>query len=99
MPPRDYFEYRVAQHKAGLGEYTAKYNLDRLVYFESTYDVREAIGREKQIKSWSRAKKIALIRTVNPRFLDLAHGVPPNPPGAAAVARTEPSRSVSSRTQ
>jgi predicted GIY-YIG superfamily endonuclease len=38
-------------------------------------DVREAIERERQIKRWSRAKEIALIKRVNPRFLDLSDGV------------------------
>jgi putative endonuclease len=67
---------RVAQHRSGMSEYTARYHLDRLVYFESTTDVREAIARERQIKTWSRARKIALIRTMNPRFLDLRGGLP-----------------------
>jgi putative endonuclease len=62
---------RVAEHKAGLCEFTARYHLTRLVYFESTNDVWSALEREKQIKRWRREKKIRLIRAVNPRFLDL----------------------------
>jgi putative endonuclease len=44
----------------------------RLVHVETTNDVRAAITREKQIKSWSRAKKIALIEADNPAWTDLA---------------------------
>ena len=65
---------RVLEHKAGLSEFTARYKLTRLVYHESTPDVREAIAREKQIKPWRREKKPRLIRQVNPRMLDLAEG-------------------------
>ncbi|MFZ0708145.1 MAG: GIY-YIG nuclease family protein [Candidatus Korobacteraceae bacterium] len=65
---------RVLQHK--LHEYpegfTAKYNVERLVYFEAFGEIREAIAREKQLKSWRREKKIALIETVNPTWSDLA---------------------------
>jgi putative endonuclease len=63
---------RVIEHKRGESDFTARYRLDRLVYFESTPDVREAIAREKQIKPWRREKKLALIRQVNPRLIDLA---------------------------
>lgn len=45
------------------------------MYFESTNDIREAIARERQIKRWSRAKKIVLIKKMNPRLLDLADGI------------------------
>jgi len=65
---------RVAEHKAGLCEFTARYRLHRLVYFESTDDVWAAIAREKQIKRWRREKKTRLVKTLNPRFLDLAAG-------------------------
>jgi putative endonuclease len=43
-----------------------------LLYFEETDDVAAAIEREKQIKAWSRAKKITLIVTMNPKWTDLA---------------------------
>jgi putative endonuclease len=62
---------RTIEHRNGDSEFTAHYKLNRLVYFESTPDVREAIAREKQIKPWRREKKIALIKRKNPRFLDL----------------------------
>lgn len=63
---------RVHEHKAGLSEFTARYRMHRLLYFESTSDVRDAIAREKQIKPWRREKKFRLIRTQNPRLLDLS---------------------------
>jgi predicted GIY-YIG superfamily endonuclease len=55
-----------------LKEFTSKYGCDRLVYYESLDDVHNAIGREKQLKGWARAKKIALIESKNPRWEDLA---------------------------
>jgi len=64
---------RVNEHKKGLVTgFTSKYNLNRLVYFEVFGDIREAIAREKQIKGWLRAKKIALIESVNPKWNDLS---------------------------
>jgi putative endonuclease len=65
---------RVRQHKTGSGSrYTAKYKLDRRVYFERFEDIRNAIEREKQIKGWLRSKKITLIVSVNPEWRDLSH--------------------------
>src|SRR5664279_2913064 len=59
-------ERRVYQHRTKLHEgFTAHYNVNRLVYFEVFNDVRAAIDREKQIKGWTRAKKVALIESVN----------------------------------
>jgi len=64
---------RVHEHKHGLVPgFTKRYNLTRLVYFESTENVRAALVREKQIKGWLRAKKIALIESVNPQWNDLS---------------------------
>ena len=66
-------ERRVFQHKYKLlPGFTQKYHLDRLVYYESCGDVRSAIQREKQIKGWLRAKKVALILSVNPAWRDLS---------------------------
>jgi len=60
-------ERRVSEHKQKLVPgFTARYNIDRLVYYEATEDVNAAISREKQIKGWLRAKKIALIESMNP---------------------------------
>jgi putative endonuclease len=61
------------KHKVVLG-FTSRYNMDRLVYFDRTNDVRAAITREKQIKGWLRAKKIALIEAQNPQWEDLSEG-------------------------
>ena len=64
---------RVYEHKnnADPNSFTAKYKVHKLVYFEKTSDVKAAIDREKQIKSWKREKKVALILQSNPRYLDL----------------------------
>ena len=66
-------EKRVYEHKNLLDKesFTAKYKVDRLVYFEETNDVRAAIQREKQIKSWSRERKTDLIFEKNPHWVDL----------------------------
>ena len=66
---------RVYQHKNGMGGFTSRYRMTRLVYYESTQNVLSAIAREKQIKGWRRDKKIALIRSMNPRFLDLSSDI------------------------
>jgi len=65
--------HRVHEHKQKLVPgFAARYNLTRLVYFETTNDAGSAIAREKQIKGWLRRKKIALIESVNPRWEDLS---------------------------
>jgi putative endonuclease len=67
---------RAAAHKNGEGcEFTTQYHFDRLVYFETYGTASEAIAREKQIKGWTRAKKIALVKTTNPSWRDLADGL------------------------
>ncbi|HEX7707721.1 MAG TPA: GIY-YIG nuclease family protein [Thermoanaerobaculia bacterium] len=64
---------RVWQHKNGATPgFTKQYNCDCLVYLELFEDVREAIAREKQIKSWRRSKKDALVTSMNPEWKDLA---------------------------
>lgn len=64
---------RVFQHKFHrLEGFTEKYNVERLLYFESFDEVSKAINREKQLKGWRRSKKIALIEFRNPHWLDLA---------------------------
>ena len=64
---------RVYEHKNHIDKdsFTAKYNVTKLVYFEQTTDVRSAIEREKQIKSWSRDRKTSLIFEMNPKWVDL----------------------------
>jgi putative endonuclease len=64
---------RVDEHKKGVGgEFTRKYSLSRLVYYEFYGDVNAAIAREKQIKGGSRNKKVELINSLNPESLDLS---------------------------
>jgi len=64
---------RALEHKRGEIEgFASKYDCIRLVYYEGFDDVDKAIGREKHLKSWTRAKKIALIESKNPRWEELA---------------------------
>jgi putative endonuclease len=64
---------RVAQHKSREIEgFSSKYSCNRLVYWESFDEVLRAIDREKQLKGWRRAKKIALIESTNQRWEDLS---------------------------
>jgi putative endonuclease len=64
---------RADEHKNKLVEgFTKKYNIDRLLYFETFGDVPSAIAGEKTIKGWLRIKKLDLIRTVNPDWRDLS---------------------------
>ena len=66
-------ERRMREHKSGEFEgFASRYHCNRLVYYEKYDDVRKAIDREKQLKGWTRVKKIALIEKVNPRWADLA---------------------------
>jgi len=65
-------EHRLAQHRAGLSHFTAKYRIGRLLYFEVAADRYTALEREWAIKRWNRAKKLALVRSVNPRLRDLS---------------------------
>jgi putative endonuclease len=66
-------ERRVAEHKAGVHEgFTKKYNVHKLVFFETYASIMDAIAREKQIKVGFRAKKLALISTDNPNWEELA---------------------------
>lgn len=63
---------RVWRHKTKMIKgFTKKYNADKLVYFESCDDPLAAIAREKQVKAGSRKKKIELIESINPQWLDL----------------------------
>ena len=63
---------RLFQHKASDSGFTRRYAVFRLVYVESSSNPRDAIAREKQIKRWSRRKKLALIEAFNPDWTDLA---------------------------
>ena len=64
---------RVYEHKFKLNEgFTKNYNINQLVYFESTDDINTAIAREKQLKGMLKSKKFDLIKTLNPTIEDLS---------------------------
>ena len=66
-------EKRVYEHKCKLVDgFTKRYNINKLVYYEIFDHIQDAISREKQIKAGSRAKKIDLIKSMNPNFEDLS---------------------------
>ena len=64
---------RMYEHKEKVypKSFSSRYNLNKLVFYESYYSIEEAISREKQIKAGSRKKKIALIESMNPKWIDL----------------------------
>jgi len=69
-------ERRILEHRSGrAGAFTARYRITRLVHFEQTTDVRAAIAREKELKRWSRARKVALIESGNAGWVDLASNI------------------------
>ena len=67
---------RLDQHKnKATPGFTARYNLNKLVYYETTEDPTSAITREKQLKGWSRKKKQELITSFNPKWKDLTDSI------------------------
>ncbi len=75
---------RVYQHENSLTPgFTARYNVDILVYYQEFPTMLEAITAEKRIKGWNRAKKIALIKTMNPELKDLNDRGPAGDPSAS----------------
>ena len=70
---------RVYEHKHHLDpdSFTAKYDVTKLVYYESTSDVKAAIEREKQIKGWNRKRKNKLVESRNPSWAELYDTVLP----------------------
>ncbi len=66
------FQHKEKQDRSS---FTAKYNVNKLVYFEEYRDVNDAIAREKQIKNLQRRKKVELIGKMNPGWKDLAEGL------------------------
>src|SRR5438874_13440414 len=67
---------RTWEHREGARVgFAAKYQCNRLIYYEHYRDIRQAIARESQLKKWSRAKKIGLINRLNPRWDDLGADV------------------------
>ncbi|HEY0996022.1 MAG TPA: GIY-YIG nuclease family protein [Gemmatimonadaceae bacterium] len=70
---------RLRQHREGLGSrFAHRYRMGRLVFVEEAPDPYAAISREKQLKSWTRARKIALINGANPGWEDLGRYVLPD---------------------
>ena len=64
---------RVFQHRQGIvSGFTRRYRITRLVYFEETPCARSAFARERQIKNWTRKKRIHLIESTNAGWIDLA---------------------------
>jgi putative endonuclease len=70
---------RIVQHKTKYNpkSFSARYNCDILVYYESFLTMDEAYSRERQIKDWSRIKKIKLIESLNPAWIDLTEEIAP----------------------
>jgi putative endonuclease len=69
---------RLQQHRDGKASgFTRRYRITRLVYVETTPDVQAGIAREKQIKGWTRAKKVELIASMNPLWRDLGREILP----------------------
>ena len=67
---------RIHQHREGLADgFTRRYGVKTLVWFEGTASITTAIAREKQLKNWKRAWKVALIEKENPRWEDLCPGL------------------------
>ena len=63
---------RIYQHRhASIHAFTKKYNINKLIYIEEFRSIIEALDREKQLKNWSRKKKISLIKSINPKFEEL----------------------------
>lgn len=68
-------ERRVMEHSfKNVSSFTAKYNIDNIIYYEEFQRVEEAIAAEKKIKGWTRKKKLDLIKTINPEFKNLSDG-------------------------
>ena len=66
-------ERRIYEHKNKLIEgFTSKYNVNKLVYYVSSNDIKEAIAYEKRLKGWVRRKKNELIMSFNPEWKDLS---------------------------
>ena len=67
---------RVAEHKLHINKgFTDRYNIEKLVYFETCKDMTTAIRREKQVKKWKREWKESLVRDMNPEWKDLAEEI------------------------
>jgi putative endonuclease len=94
-------ERRVYEHKNKLiPGFTSKYNINRHVYYEATSDIRSAIAKEKQIKAWTRAKRVALIESTNRDWKDLSElGFVRAPSGMPDKGNEQPRRDSSLRSE
>lgn len=64
---------RIWEHKNKIAAgFTSKYNVNRLVYYETFGEAKSAIAREKQLKGWTREKKLKLIESINPKWVDFS---------------------------
>ena len=64
---------RIYEHQnKKVKGFTQKYNLNKLVYYEKTNDIMDALEREKEIKKWRREKKNELVHSLNPKWKDLS---------------------------
>jgi putative endonuclease len=89
---------RLEEHRTGLGSFTARYRIRKLVHYEVTTDAMVAITREKQLKGWLRKKKKTLVELANPEWRDLSEDwvIPPAPDSSRSLpgAGPYPSRSL-----
>jgi putative endonuclease len=84
---------RVYQHREKLlPGFTSRYNVFKLVYYETGQDARGAIAREKQIKAGSRQNKLGLINSLNPEWQDLYEALVQNSPTAVIASEAKQSR-------
>jgi putative endonuclease len=93
----DNLKNRLREHRAKKFDgFTARYNVNRIVYFETSPYLNMALAREKQLKGWSRAKKIALVDSVNPRWDNLsdAWGIADGPGDFTVHLRLRPDPST-----
>ena len=82
-------ERRVMEQKAAsVPSFTAQYRMTQLVYYEAADDIHDAIARQKQLKGWTRRRKVELVDQVNPHWFDLSDGL------AGASSFTEPAPSL-----
>ena len=87
---------RVLRHRAGEGgEFTRRYRVHRLVYFQSFHNVGDAIQRETEMKKWRREKKVGLIEERNPTWEDLAEGWGQQVPMRVRTADSSPANAGS----
>ncbi len=83
---------RVFQHKQKIhAGFSARYNCSRLVWFQRFSEVNEAIQREKELKGWSRDKKIALVESTNPTWEDLSQAWYPHLTATRESRQADPS--------